>query len=142
MNIVSKLKTRPSNYEVFRDNILYIFHDFFLGKCTRSNYTSCLFSSLAFWVSAYVDFLKLLSLLNQPNSYSQRKLDSSMQLYSRSPSYPNPWGNQKHSVCCYMTFLFPPTNSCSRINVNTHAPTGLACLTAINLLSEIFCVTW
>lgn len=71
MNMVSKLKTRPSNHETFRDNILYIFHDFFLGKCTRSNYTSCLFSSLAFWVSACVDFLKLFSLLNQPNSYSE-----------------------------------------------------------------------
>jgi hypothetical protein len=27
-----------------------------------------------------------------------------MQLYRRTVSYPSPWGNPKHSVCCYMTF--------------------------------------
>ena len=108
MSIVSKLKSRPSNHEVFRDNILFIFHDFFLGKCTRSNYTSCLFS-LAFWVSACVGFLKLFSLLNSAKFMLTEEVR--LQLYSRSPSYPNPWGNQKHSAGCYRTYTFSPENN-------------------------------
>lgn len=143
MSIVSKLKTRPSNHEAFRDNILFIFHDSFLGKCTRSNYTSCLFSSLAFWVSACVGFLKLFSLLNSAKFMLTEKVR--FQLYSRSPSYPNPWGNQKHSSGCYRTYTFSPENNCSRNYINnTHSlhRLSLEYLTTITLLSKLFFVIW
>ena len=143
MSIVSKLKTRPSNHEAFRDNILFIFHDFFLGKCTRSNYTSCLFSSLAFWVSACVGFLKLFSLLNSAKFMLTEKVR--FQLYSRSPSYPNPWGNQKHSSGCYRTCTFSPENNCSRNYVNNmHSlhRLSLEYLTTITLLSKLYFVIW
>lgn len=58
----STLETRASRREPFGDDILCMFHDFFLGNCTRTHYASCFFSSLAFWVSACVGFLKLFSL--------------------------------------------------------------------------------
>lgn len=97
---------------------MYIFHDFFLGKCTRSDYTSCLFSSLAFWASACISFRKLFSLINAAK-FSHR---GSQTPVCSSARYPNPGDNQEHAAGCYVTFFSPPVNSYSQTNVNTHSP--------------------
>lgn len=144
MSTVTKLKTRPSNHETFRGNILFILHDFFLGKCTRSSDTSCLFSSLAFWVSACVAFLKLFSLLNSVKFILTEEVR--FQLYSSTADLQ---ATQIHGViknillAAIWLLSFLLQIAVAGLMSTTHTPpTGLAYLTAITLLSETLFVIW